>query len=628
MATFDREFKVKKGLTTANSATVAGNVDAQNVVSTFNDLDVTSNVAFNHVHINGNVNITTGITFTDILNDNLWTNTIGLTTSSFTPAPPTTGASYPGNTFPDVSSITRHDGITPSINQFRIGADKHRGWNAAYVNTTAVHFYRFQEGHTGGYPTAGNPVSPAVTPVGDNDFQVGGSDPTSPPAVEANTRFAVVRVDALVMSANGFTGNGVFFKGIDVASLEGNSAQDFIDRSDAAYTNAVAYYPTYTAQSYSNAVTYIDNTMGNVYSNAITFSQNASNYSEGNVAAPQLSGAYPSLTVNMSQITNTFATGQVSGSYPGLEITGDQLSPGNRALSYGYMYQASANGSWTAPPTTTHAKVTIVAAGGGGAGGFKTERFGNGNIGFTKAHGGGGGGGAGGWAQKIIAITGGSTYPFVVGVGGTGGNTNANNHPVGYAAPGGTGGSTTFAPANATVTFTATGGEGGVNQPQPSTRTNPSPFGVPAVPYTWTDSEQYAGFGPTPAYPSYAFADTTLPFISTQNDRVNRTHNAFGGRGGTSPASPTKISSGGSAGGQGQLNPLGRYPQEILLAAPGSGTSLRDNEWVLSGIGGSGKYGGRGGYGGFQTEQSMYDSLGDAVPGENGQPGTITIEYN
>jgi hypothetical protein len=627
LATFDREFKVKKGLTTANSVTISGDgaaLDAENVVSSFTQLNVASNAEFNHVHINGNVNITTGITFHDVFNDNLWTNTIGYSTSSFTPSPPT-GYVISG-TFPDISSITRHDGTVPAPNQIKMGGTQGRGFNAAYVNTTAVHFYRFQEGSTYGYPGS----SPSNLPSG---LQVGPS----------NTQYALVRVDSLVMSANGFTGNGVFFKGIDVASLEGNSAQDFIDRSDAAYTNAVAYYPTYTAQSYSNAVTYIDNTMGNVYSNAVTFSQNASNYSEGNVAAPQLSGAYPSLTVNMSQITNTFATGQVSGSYPGLEITGDQLSPGNRALSYGYMYQASANGSWTAPPTTTHAKVTIVAAGGGGAGGFRAEPTSDGVDGFVRAKGGGGGGGAGGWAQKIISVTGGSTYPFVIGVGGTGGNTNSDRGTTGWAAPGGTGGSTTFAPANATVTFTATGGEGGVNQPQPSTRTNPSPFGTPAIPYTWTDTEQYAGFGPTPAYPSYAFADTTLPFISTQNDRVNRSHNAFGGRGGTSPASPTKISSGGSTGGQGQLNPLGRYTQEVFAPMAGGGTSTRGNEWVLSGIGGSGKYGGRGGYGGWETEQSMYRSsptngdhpsiqhfqgFGDAIVGEDGQPGTIIIEYN
>jgi len=94
-----------------------------------------------------------------------------------------------------------------------------------------------------------------------------------------------------------------------------------------------------------------------------------------------------------------------------------------------------ASGTWTAPPGVT--SVTVEAWAGGGAGGSATG---------NPAKGGGGAGGQ--YAKKVVPVTPGSNYPYVIGAGGTGGGGN-----------GPSGGDTTFA----ATTVVAKGGAGGAS---------------------------------------------------------------------------------------------------------------------------------------------------------------------
>lgn len=92
--------------------------------------------------------------------------------------------------------------------------------------------------------------------------------------------------------------------------------------------------------------------------------------------------------------------------------------------------------SWICPPSVTSA--TVKLWGGGGAGG-----------GVVSTTGGGGGGGGGEFAQSTLTVTPGTTYPYTVGVGGSG-----------TTGDGGNGGSSTF---NTNVVV-AMGGLGGKNK--------------------------------------------------------------------------------------------------------------------------------------------------------------------
>ena len=93
----------------------------------------------------------------------------------------------------------------------------------------------------------------------------------------------------------------------------------------------------------------------------------------------------------------------------------------------------------TTNPLTSSARVRLVGGGGGGGGII---------AGTISTWGSAGGGGSGGYAEKLFAVTGGTSYTYAIGAAGTGNS----------GAAGGAGGSSTFLVAG--VTVTALGGAG------------------------------------------------------------------------------------------------------------------------------------------------------------------------
>jgi len=114
----------------------------------------------------------------------------------------------------------------------------------------------------------------------------------------------------------------------------------------------------------------------------------------------------------------------------------------------------TANGNWTAPPGVTTAYISGVAGGGGGGGSAATT----GSIGTA---GGGGGGGGGAFAIKVpVTVVPGTSYPIVIGAGGTSGAAGVGTSG-GSGGAGGAGGTTTFGTSLVSLTG-GTGGSGGV----------------------------------------------------------------------------------------------------------------------------------------------------------------------
>jgi len=87
-----------------------------------------------------------------------------------------------------------------------------------------------------------------------------------------------------VLTSNG-TAN-VYWSTIatDSSTLNGNTAQQLIDRSSNAYSNAIAYSGN-AALAYANAVTYADNKAANAYSNAVTYAGNKADNAYSNAIA-------------------------------------------------------------------------------------------------------------------------------------------------------------------------------------------------------------------------------------------------------------------------------------------------------------------------------------------------------
>lgn len=100
--------------------------------------------------------------------------------------------------------------------------------------------------------------------------------------------------------------------------------------------------------------------------------------------------------------------------------------------------------SWTAPAGITSISVQCWGGGGGGGGAYNTSLFG-GNVS-------GSGGGGGGYTSKTFTVVPGTSYNYVVGLGGAGGTGGGN---------GAKGGNTTFTVAGVTITANGGGGGGG-----------------------------------------------------------------------------------------------------------------------------------------------------------------------
>lgn len=161
------------------------------------------------------------------------------------------------------------------------------------------------------------------------------------------------------------------------------------------------------------------------------------------------------------------ADARVSGDAATLASAG--TLPG-RMLGITYISTAGA-GTFTTTPQTRHIRLTEIGAGGGGGGSSKGS-----------AYQGGGGGGSGAYVKYYwIAVSPSTGYNYVVGTGGTGGTGNS----AGWGTAGGPGGETHIVIGG--VTYAAPGGSGG------STTTNAPGTGGAGATTPSSGDERLAG---------------------------------------------------------------------------------------------------------------------------------------
>ena len=200
------------------------------------------------------------------------------------------------------------------------------------------------------------------------------------------------------LTPTGFTGNGTLVTSVTASTLQGNSAQDLIDKSDDAYSNVATEITAGFATAYSNATSHADTKAAEAYTNVVSDVSNASTIDNGTLAAPLVTGSYPALTVGGSQTNGVANDSQISGTYPGLTV--NNVKPRINVFT--------SNGQFTAPPSTTLVKVTVTGGGGGG--------------GASQNSSGGGGGGAGATTTSYVEVAAGEVCNVIVGLGGTGGD--------------------------------------------------------------------------------------------------------------------------------------------------------------------------------------------------------------
>lgn len=145
---------------------------------------------------------------------------------------------------------------------------------------------------------------------------------------------------------------------------------------------------------------------------------------------------------------------------------GPQGPPGppGGMIGFGGQREFTSSASFTPPAGVTHIFIEAWGAGGGGGGGQSGTAFPDGNFftpGFYLTSGsGGGGGGGGGYVRALVAVTPGTAYDVVLGVGGVGGVPSSCTFgaPCGTAgAPGGT----SEVRSGSTILVAAPGGFGG-----------------------------------------------------------------------------------------------------------------------------------------------------------------------
>jgi len=200
------------------------------------------------------------------------------------------------------------------------------------------------------------------------------------------------------LTPTGFTGNGTLVTSVTASTLQGNSAQDLIDKSDDAYSNVAPEITAGFATAYSNATSHADTKAAEAYTNVVSDVTNASTIDNGTLAAPLVTGSYPALTVSGSQTNGVANDSQISGTYPSLTV--NNVKPRINVFT--------SNGQFTAPPSTTLVKVTVTGGGGGG--------------GASQNSSGGGGGGAGATTTSYVEVAAGEVCNVIVGLGGTGGD--------------------------------------------------------------------------------------------------------------------------------------------------------------------------------------------------------------
>jgi hypothetical protein len=232
--------------------------------------------------------------------------------------------------------------------------------------------------------------------------------------------------------ANGSHTTAVNVTNVNAVGVGGNVASDIISHSDNAYSNAVTLTTDLGSNAYSNAVTYTNTKAATATSNAESHLANVDILTTGTFYSGALDGVYPGLTVNAAtQMTGTLPAPSISGSYPG-------ISGVNANGLFTNVEVFTANGTFTAPPTTSRVRVTVIGAGGGGGGGAMVCMPGAGVSATTSPgdpfytvlrygpwpwhtiHGTGSGGGGGAFAQKDIIISPTSQHTITVGIGGNG----------------------------------------------------------------------------------------------------------------------------------------------------------------------------------------------------------------
>jgi len=230
--------------------------------------------------------------------------------------------------------------------------------------------------------------------------------------------------------ANGSHTTAINVTNVNAVGVGGNVASDIISHSDNAYSNAVTLTTDLGSNAYSNAVTYTDTKAATATSNAESHLANVDILTTGTFYSGALDGVYPGLTVNAAtQMTGTLPAPSISGSYPG-------ISGVNANGLFTNVEVFTANGTFTAPPTTSRVRVTVIGAGGGGGGGAMVcmpgaSISGGGGGPFSTTvrygpwpwhtiHGTGSGGGGGAYAQKDIIVSPTSQHTITVGIGGNG----------------------------------------------------------------------------------------------------------------------------------------------------------------------------------------------------------------
>jgi hypothetical protein len=236
-------------------------------------------------------------------------------------------------------------------------------------------------------------------------------------------------------------------------------------------------------------------------------------------------GAAFAVTGDVSVEGRLDATGNISA----VNLFGNGANLTSLGVLTGVTIETAASGTYTVPTGVTEIEAILIGGGGGGGGSNSAS------SGTSAAA--GGGGGAGAYTRKRIATSGGTTYTFAVGVGGTGesaaagydgGQTQFNGTT--YTANGGIGGA---AMAAGSTVLTAAGGDGGAAG---ATGDVNIPGNAGDTGYRISGTQGRSGAGGASLYGS----QSASVYVSTINTGITGTAGTLyggGGAGGTSQRS-------------------------------------------------------------------------------------------
>jgi len=435
MATSNTDFKVKKGLDVSGNLAIEGEgLTITSNVSTNNfsqqsrviiDGDVSANLLQIQtdkrrvsIHPNGNYGYYKDRVVSS-LKSSLWPGLSGQLLIGSNVAFP--GASVYANGDPGPTSNNNYRSDPSGTNN----ADVQFYYAGIKVGNEFVYTARLNGGGQGIYKDLANSW---YSSLGQFNY-ANAADPTtlkftSPISITTATPMQYGR------GANGSHTTAINVTNVNAVGVGGNVASDIISHSDNAYSNAVTLTTDLGSNAYSNAVTYTNTKAATATSNAESHLANVDILTTGTFYSGALDGVYPGLTVNAAtQMTGTLPAPSISGLYPG-------ISGVNANGLFTNVEVFTANGTFTAPPTTSRVRVTVIGAGGGGGGGAMVcmpgaSISGSGGGPFSTTvrygpwpwhtiHGTGSGGGGGAYAQKDIIVSPTSQHTITVGIGGNG----------------------------------------------------------------------------------------------------------------------------------------------------------------------------------------------------------------